>query len=225
MLMVDLESLEKKIVGFIDRRIEKMGVDEGGLYRFYAQRAAEGRAFSNYDVPVAKFILEKACGFTTYIEAGPGLGQLVALLAAHGLPTIGVEHDTRRFLAMRDLLATLPEAKLATAVEGEFPGAVRERIGPSSLVIFTGFNSGGTQVDEDRVLAGVAEAGALVMDLSRFCYLRHAPGELDLLARRVEASGFSAPEEVFAFNAVPQGRIVCFRKRERSHSDPGPRDV
>jgi hypothetical protein len=211
--MTDLGALEKKIVAFVGRRIAAMGVDGGGLYRYYSDLASEGRGFASYDVAVANFIVEKARGFETYIEAGPGLGQLVAILSAHGLKAIGVERDSKRFLAMRDLFAELPEAKEATAIEGEFPDAARELIKPSSLVIFTGFASGGSKADEDRLLAGAAPAGAIVMDLSRFCYLKHALSEREGLARQVEALGFFPPEEVLSYRADPPGQLVCFRRR------------
>lgn len=212
-MLADLATLEKKIVSFVERRIEAMGVDAGGLYRYYSDLASEGRGFASYDVAVARFIVEKAGGFATYIEAGPGLGQLLTILAVNGLQAVGVERDHRRFLAMHDLFASLPEARGTTAVEGEFPEAAQELIGPSSLVIFTGFASGGTQADEDRILAGVAAAGAVIMDLSRFCYIKRSAGEREGLARRVEALGFSGPEEVLSYRAEPPGELVCFRKR------------
>ena len=210
--MAEFAALEKKIVAFLKRRIETMGVDAGGLYNYYQQLANQDRAFASYDVPVANFILQKAKGFANYIEAGAGLGQLVAILAANGLTTVGVESDSRRFHAMCDLFAELPEATSARAVEGLFPNAVQSMISPSTLVIFTCFNSGGTEEYEAAMLAGVAAAGGLVMDLARFCYLKHKPEELDELARRVEALGFLPAEEVHSWNAVPQGRVVYFRR-------------
>jgi hypothetical protein len=104
-------------------------------------------------------LIGKASGFTTYIEAGAGLGQLATVLSMHGLRAIGVECDSNRFVAMRDLFAELPEAKNATAVKGMFPDAAKDLLTPSSVVIFTGFVNGLVKTEEDRILKSIAAVG------------------------------------------------------------------
>ncbi|MDP1965602.1 MAG: hypothetical protein Q8K93_25765 [Reyranella sp.] len=92
--------------GLADRLVT-MGQTESGLFNYYARKLRHDALLSEYDLHVLRILRERVGEFRRVWEIGPGTGQLTAMLALDGHHVIAIDHDTRRYGAMMEMLGIL----------------------------------------------------------------------------------------------------------------------
>ncbi len=105
------DTINALVLPVLQERITKLGETESGAYNFYAQRLARRNMIGDYEVAIARRILETGIGAGGVHEIGPGFGQLTFLLAFGGLAATGIEIDRRRHATGALMLGAIASAE------------------------------------------------------------------------------------------------------------------
>ena len=97
-------------VATLTARIAELGVDGSGAESHYASLAARGSLLPKHDLRAAQILLSQFAARHAVHEIGSGVGMLPLLLAALGVPALGIERSQRRY----DASAPLPPPSPAT---------------------------------------------------------------------------------------------------------------
>jgi hypothetical protein len=187
------------VLDFMRQRLGALGPIESGLDYYVGMIEAEN-PFQPYDREIVRFALERAQRYSRYLEVGAGLGQLSALLAAEGLPSVAIEGDRRRAEAARAMHAWLSErvgrvASHMSVIEAVFPDE-KVPVDGATLVLFTNVIH---DDNGDHTLAACKDAGGIVIDLCRFGRSRTTTDGWRALIRQIRDLGFPFVDSVCAW--------------------------
>jgi len=95
--MLDIESLDKKIVGIGKERMTSMGQLDGGMYDYYQSKLDMGSVFDRDDEVIIRYILENYDREARILEFAAGIGQVTLALGSVGFRSVSIaEFDQRR---------------------------------------------------------------------------------------------------------------------------------
>jgi hypothetical protein len=216
------QHLATAVIEFLRARLAELGPSESGFYDYYSSFAQTGTPFQIYDKAVVRFVLNQARPYDRYVEIGAGIGQLGALLAAEGLRAVAVEGDVQRFKAAVALHLTLSQEldgfkDCMSVIKAFFPSE-QVPIDRGTLVLCT--NLIHSNNDEDALLAGFRDAGAVIIDICRFARSRTTTDGWRALIRRIRDVGFPYVDPVFSWGeptlenqpSPSAGRLLYFHR-------------
>jgi len=176
------------------RRLEEMGLDASGSYRFYAERIAQGTLFAGCEIALVERLLADPESPQRFHELGGGFGTLSWLLGASGRQVTCFEYDRRRYVGAVALLNELVRSRrmLARRIKiarlafppPEPPASGIWLLATNMVATFRG-------EERERLLARLGDYDRAVIDMDRF--LDPAPDDLRRAERigEVESAGLS----------------------------------
>ena len=183
-----LARFEEGVLAFLAERREALGVEEGGLNNYYAQRLDKRRALSRYERELIVYLK----GAPRVIHAGTGMGPLSAALALQGTQVIGFEADPRRHAAAEALRARLARDAAYEVRQALFPQGLRDGDDPAgATLLFTNVVAGWPEGLYDDLIAAMRGFSRTILDLRVFGQTREDPAERAALAAKIEAGGLS----------------------------------
>lgn len=212
-------SFRQLFVDFLADRNSRLGSEQGGLHAFYSRRLQLGRALLNNEEAAVRAIVSELPRYRTYVEIGAGFGQLACWLSICGFSTVAIERDRSRFAGLEELHARVarrwPEAGSRMRVLcDEFPAAAPEIDPQQALIISTNLIFGPSEETEQRLIEGIANHAAALVDTLRFCRDRTTLAEWAALDHRFAQAGLS-DQRVVASSSPPPGeaaeRIAWYR--------------
>ncbi len=197
-------------------RIATLGEAASGAGGYYKQRAAADDFIAPYEVKLAEYFINTA-KLEAYHEIGCGFGALPILMAANGLPTVGIDSERKRIDGSQSILLEITrklaaEKRRLTAscefIHGAFPAVITGRNVSKSVAFFTNVTSTITQDQRHNILEGLKAYAAVILDLQRFLERRTAVAEEDALLAELVSRGLGKPTEIL--NLGSAGRYVRF---------------
>jgi hypothetical protein len=172
---------------FIRARMGDQGGKTPGIGDYYAVRAEKDLLLAVYEVRIAEALLADPMVKRVY-EVGSGLSLLPMLLSLCGREATGIERDTARIAAARELREYLiTEGKLdlsRSEIWGTAaPAALADVNGAGAAIIFTNISATISDDDVAAIIALAAGFSVIVIDLSRFFVARDTSEQVALLAR------------------------------------------
>jgi 16S rRNA A1518/A1519 N6-dimethyltransferase RsmA/KsgA/DIM1 with predicted DNA glycosylase/AP lyase activity len=194
-----IKELNEVLVEAMRRRIADLGPDESGAYNFYATRAERGDMFSNYDVAITRAILESGVSYERVDEIGPGVGQLVFLLALNGFKARGIEIDVRRANAGKAMQqaveARWPEVKgRCDIVHNAFPMASDMEPTADSLILSTNLVFTTSHDKAQKIVDSMVLYKSAVVDMDRLFEKRTTPEKQAEAFAYFKAAGHTEPK-------------------------------
>src|SRR5262249_2125795 len=98
--MVSFDVVEAALLN----RLASFGVKESGLYNFYVRKLKSGLLLSDADLKAIKLLRGKHGEYGRVWDIGAGVGQLSIALANDGWNVVALEHDKRRFAALKSVI-------------------------------------------------------------------------------------------------------------------------
>ncbi len=208
-----IDAIAKRVV---IERIAALGEAGSGAGTYYTERA-KGTAFlTEYETKLATYLLASPRVVATH-EIGCGFGALPILLAANGLPAVGMDGDQGRIEGSRAILHAVH-----TALRGErrgllascefigtaFPDAVTGRDLSQCVALLTNVTVTQTPDERRRLVEALKAYRCVIMDLQRFLVKRSMRGEEDALVAELTDAGFGTP--TMLFDLGDSGRYVRF---------------
>ncbi len=155
------------------RRLESMGEEESGAYRFYSTRLRRGTILSDYEIALAGALVDWPGAPRRIHEIGGGFGSLCLLLALLGFKCICLEVDDRRFAAAEALRDGLTEA-FAEIRDGyqvlneRFPLARGALPAAGAMAVITNLVFTTSAEAKAEILEGLRDYDRAIIDVDRF---------------------------------------------------------
>ena len=202
-------SLNESMIGFFRERMERMGVDESGLYNHY-KTWLERRDLVSPSVETAKFILERVPNTAKIVVLKAGLGQLGFLLAEAGHPVTICEQTESRYRAIKDFEAFLTSDRgsepgkryHAEVVHGWFPG--KESAG--GLAVAEHFTGAAEPGQEEKVASRFAAFDQVIVRPRTFLNIRETPQTQSDGLALLQNIGFGK------ITKIPQSELVLLER-------------
>lgn len=187
----ELDLHDREILAAMRERLQRLGQDESGFFRYYSGRVQAWQGLSGAERALYSHLRTRA----RVVHAGVGIGTLAVALARVGVPCLGFEQDERRYAAALDLKATVAPDAPYELRHGSFPAALRrgDRVRDATL-LFTDFNYGWSDAQTEAAIVATRRFPRTILDLRQFGCLRDEPAERAALARRLEAGGLRLEE-------------------------------
>jgi hypothetical protein len=176
------------------RRLETMGEHESGAYGFYATRLRRGTIFSDYDLALARALLDWPGAPRAAHEIGGGYGSLCFLLAMLGFRTTCLEVDPRRFAAAAALKegmgAAFEEIRGRCRVMNQrFPTSSRMLPAGGALALITNLVFTTTAQQKAEILQALRAYPFAIVDVDRFLTFAATPEEQATRVTEFAAAG------------------------------------
>ncbi len=214
----DVETINGVARSVVLDRIATLGEAGSGAGNYYKQRSQSADFFTPYELKLAEYLVANA-KHDAYHDIGCGFGALPILLAANGLPCVGIDSDRKRIDGSQSILLEVSR-KLASEkrrlaagcefIQGTFPAVTSGRDISKSLAFFTNITSTITPEQRRTILEGLKSYATVILDLQRFLERRTSTAEEDALAAELAGIGLGKPVEIF--NLGNTGRYVRFDK-------------
>jgi hypothetical protein len=212
----DVETINGIARTIVLDRIATLGEAGSGAGNYYKQRAQSPDFFAPYEIKLAEYLVANA-KHDAYHEIGCGFGALPILLAANGLPCLGIDSDRKRIDGSQSILLEVSrklgseKRRLAAGcefIQGTFPAITSGRDTLKSLAFFTNITSTITPEQRRNILEGLKSYSTVILDLQRFLERRSSAIEEDALAAELAGIGLGKPIEIL--NLGNAGRYVRF---------------
>ena len=207
-------TLDALFLPLVSQRLALYGEFESGAYNFYARRLECGSLFAGYEIALAEKLLERRFPVREIHEIGPGFGQLPMLLAAAGLPALGIEGDSRRYATAATLLDEMRRARPAAApcrmLYGSFPlpateaPPARDALALTTNLVFTT-----TPAQQNLFVAALRRYNCVIADIDRLFEPRRTADERAAAFALFARNGFGPPESFLDLGE--DGRYFLFR--------------
>ena len=207
------DTLDRLLVPGLQHRIAKHGSARTGAYNFYAARLEQGVLLQDYEIAVARALLERRMGITHIDEVGSGFGELVFLLAWNGFRVRGFEADLLRAQAARRLRRVLeladPElTRRAQLVEENFPSSSAPPPRARSLLLTTNLVATRSPEQQAEIVRAMREYSFALVDIQRLFDKRDDAAAIAEGLALFEEAGFAAPE--LFLDLGQNGRYLLF---------------
>lgn len=186
----------------IRARIAAQGVQPSGAEEHYAMLAERGSVLPKHDLRAAQILLSQFGARYAVHEIGAGIGVLPLLLAALGIPALGIEGGERRYEACVAVAAYVAERwegpPLAPCdyLFGSFPECLEKCLGGEDLsdtvAVLTDFSCGMTPEARRELIIALRRYGAVLIDLDRFIRRITGNAAREALVAELRALGFAA---------------------------------
>ena len=234
--MASVDRLNEIVLPVLRQRVAALGATESGAYNFYATRLGHGSIVSDYEIALAKLIVEADLGSGGVHEVGAGYGQLPFLLALNGVAAIGIELDNRRVQTAEALhaalMAAVPEAgRRVRIVSGVFPLSDGLVDTSGAVVVATNLISTTSPIAQRRIGAAMSVYRCAIVDVDRLFEKRIDDAGRQQSFQIMSAAGFCAPRlllhlndsgRYFEFHPVASGLQKLPQLRPASIAKPEP---
>ncbi|MGE5268817.1 MAG: hypothetical protein ACM3JG_03990 [Thiohalocapsa sp.] len=185
----------------IRARIAELGVQVSGAEEHYALLAERGSVLLKHDVQAAHILLSHFGKRCAVHEIGAGIGVLPLLLAALGIPALGIEGGERRYEACIAVGAhvaaqwgKLGKEELAPHdyLFGSFPECLEGEDLSQTVAVMTDFTCGMTPQARRELILALHRYGAVLLDLDRFIRRITGSDARRELVEELRSLGFSA---------------------------------
>lgn len=176
---------DRAVFAFLCRRLDAMGEEESGLYRYYRRRVEDGVGLRGYE----HHLLERFAAEKRVFHVGCGVGALTTGLARAGVRCIGFEFDERRFAAAEALRAELAPVLHYELRPRSFPRALRrDDRTAAAVLLFTNAESSWIEANAGLVIQAMHRFARTVLDLRVFGDRREDEEAREALAERLRRS-------------------------------------
>ena len=184
-------------VATLTARIAELGVDGSGAESHYASLAARGSLLPKHDLRAAQILLSQFAARHAVHEIGSGVGMLPLLLAALGVPALGIERSQRRYDASRAIAAAVARYRQAALAPhdfllGRFPECIDGVDLSNKVSVITDFTCTMTAEERQELMWALRGYGAVLLDLDRFVRRIGSPEERQELIAEFRRLGFAA---------------------------------
>ena len=184
-------------VATLTARIAELGVDGSGAESHYASLAARGSLLPKHDLRAAQILLSQFAARHAVHEIGSGVGMLPLLLAALGVPALGIERSQRRYDASRAIAAAIARYRQAALAPhdfllGRFPECIDGVDLSNKVSVITDFTCTMTAEERQDLMWALRGYGAVLLDLDRFVRRIGSPEERQELIAEFRRLGFAA---------------------------------
>jgi LPS sulfotransferase NodH len=184
-------------VATLTARIAELGVDGSGAEAHYASLVERGSLLPKHDLRAAQILLSQFAARHTVHEIGCGVGMLPLLLAALGVPALGIEHSQRRYDASRAIAATVARDRPTPLSQhdfllGRFPECIDREDLSDKVAVITDFTCTMTAEERQELMWALRGYGAVLLDLDRFVRRIGSPEERQELIAEFRRLGFAA---------------------------------
>lgn len=191
------------------RRLEALGQRVSGSYGFYTGRLRRGTIFSDYEIALARALVEWREAPRRIHEIGGGFGGLCMLLVLLGFKTTCLEIDARRFAAaqaLRDgLTAEFPDVRDGYQIINErFPLAPGLLPAAGAMAVSTNLVFTTTAEAKAEILARLPTYDCAIIDVDRFLTLCATPEHRAERLEELEAAG------LYGEPFLDLGKSACF---------------
>lgn len=193
--------LNELLVPFYRDRMQRLGVDESGLYSHYENLITRGEIISLRELQITDLIINFLPAYSRCHVLKAGLGEIALLLSGAGLVTLATEpNDNRRaaILAAHEFLQRqgVAAAERLEITEALIPDREDER---RILAVATQFGGGYSPEQEEALLKLLERYHGVVFDPRIFMRRRETLSEQDAFTDQMRHHGFGV---VRAFPAL-----------------------
>lgn len=199
--------------GLLDR-IDTLGPDLSGAYRYYENRVNNGNLISKDEADVFSVVRSIFDDSISIHDIGGGIGSLAMLFAFYGHQSVNIERNRKRVEAADGVWSTLPkryeqvQSNFST-INSEFPLVSDEPMDVSNTIaVITNLIGTITDTTQLAMIKRLRDYRGVVLDTQKFCCARETQAEYDTLNATFESYGFTKITVVLDLGS--QGRYVSY---------------